>query len=227
MAMRIGAPVPFVALTHSSPLSGVASTSVPSPLSLTAEGASVNGSVIVTDVAGNSATIPSPSVKIDKTPPTLTFAAATPAANAAGWNNGNVTVALSASDNASGSGVRSITYAIGAGAATTVNGASASLALSSEGVTSVRYFATDNVGNTESAKTLTVRIDRTPPAATLSLSPDRIWPPNHKFVSVYSRFVKDHKRLFSICRVRALIIKKQGIGDSVAFPKYVERNQTI
>src|SRR5947209_11680312 len=45
---------------------------------------------------------------------------------------------------------------------------------------------------------------------------------NHKFVSVYSRFVKDHKRLFSICRVRALIIKKQGIGDSVAFPKYVE-----
>ncbi|MBW8904414.1 MAG: hypothetical protein JF611_01825 [Betaproteobacteria bacterium] len=107
-----------------------------------------------------------------------------PGPNAAGWNNGNVTVALSASDNAGGSGVRSITYAIGAGAPTTVNGASASLALSSEGVTTVRYFATDNVGNTESAKTLTVRIDRTPPVATLSLSPDRIWPPNHKLVTV-------------------------------------------
>ncbi|HZD20989.1 MAG TPA: alpha/beta hydrolase domain-containing protein, partial [Burkholderiales bacterium] len=122
-------------------------------------------------------------VTADTVAPT-TVATPSPGPNAAGWNNGNVTVALSASDNAGGSGVRSITYTVGGGAATTVNGASASFALSAEGATSVSYFATDNVGNVEAAKTLTVRIDKTAPVATLSLSPDRIWPPNHKFVSV-------------------------------------------
>jgi alpha/beta hydrolase family protein/CARDB protein len=122
-------------------------------------------------------------VTADTVAPT-TVATPSPAPNAAGWNNGNVTVALSASDNAGGSGVRSITYAVGGGAATTVSGASASLSLATEGATTISYFATDNVGNAEAAKTLTVRIDKTPPVATLSLSPDRIWPPNHKFVTV-------------------------------------------
>jgi hypothetical protein len=122
-------------------------------------------------------------VVADTVAPT-SVATPSPVPNAAGWNNGNVTVALSAADNGGGSGVRSMTYTIGSGTTTTVNAASASLTISSEGVTSVRYFATDNVGNAEAAKTLTVRIDRTPPVATLSLSPDRIWPPNHKLVSV-------------------------------------------
>lgn len=122
-------------------------------------------------------------VLADTVPPT-TVATPSPGANAAGWNNGNVTVALSASDNAGGSGVRSISYAIGGGAPTTVNGASASLSLSSEGATTISYFATDNVGNVEAAKTLTVRIDKTAPVATLSLSPDRLWPPNHKLVAI-------------------------------------------
>jgi len=66
---------PFTAADN---LSGVASTSVPSPLTFTAEGASVSGTVTVTDLAGNSATFTSPGVKIDKTPPTFAFGAATP-----------------------------------------------------------------------------------------------------------------------------------------------------
>jgi RHS repeat-associated protein len=65
-------PVSF-AFTTADNLSGVASTSVPTPLILSAEGAAVTGAVTVTDVAGNSATFTSPSVKIDKTPPTLTI----------------------------------------------------------------------------------------------------------------------------------------------------------
>jgi hypothetical protein len=64
--------------TATDALSGVASTSVQGPLMLTSEGASVTGTVTVTDLAGNSATFTSPAVKIDKTPPTLTFAAASP-----------------------------------------------------------------------------------------------------------------------------------------------------
>ena len=60
-----------ISFTPEDSLSGVASTSVPSPLSLTAEGSSVHGSVTVSDFAGNTATFNSASVKIDKTAPIL------------------------------------------------------------------------------------------------------------------------------------------------------------
>ena len=50
-------------------LSGVAGTSILSPLVLSAEGASVAGAVTVTDLAGNAAAFGSPSVRIDKTAP--------------------------------------------------------------------------------------------------------------------------------------------------------------
>lgn len=64
--------VPFTAADDRS---GVADTSVPSPLVLSTEGMSVSGDVTVTDLAGNTASFTSPSYKIDKTPPTLTLPA--------------------------------------------------------------------------------------------------------------------------------------------------------
>src|SRR5205823_2971137 len=72
-----------------------------SPLVLSIEGVAVNGSVVVTDRAGNTATFASPTVKIDKTPPSLT-ASRTPAANGYGWNNSDVTVTFSCADALSG-----------------------------------------------------------------------------------------------------------------------------
>src|SRR5439155_2914734 len=100
----------------------------------------------------------------DTTPPT-TIAAATPAAAAGGWNTSDVTVALTASDQAGGSGVTEIRFTVsGAQAGVgTVGGASAAVPISAEGATTVTYFATDNAGNQESPKPLTVRIDKTPP----------------------------------------------------------------
>jgi hypothetical protein len=59
------------AFTPADALSGVAGTSIPSPLVLTAEGASVAGAVTVTDFAGNAAAFGSPPVRIDKTPPAI------------------------------------------------------------------------------------------------------------------------------------------------------------
>jgi hypothetical protein len=59
------------AFTTSDNLSGVASVSAASPLLLSAEGSAVTGAVTVTDNAGNSATIATPAVKIDKTQPAL------------------------------------------------------------------------------------------------------------------------------------------------------------
>ncbi len=100
----------------------------------------------------------------DTTPPTTT-ATATPARNSNGWNNTDVVVALSAVDDAGGSGVNKISFALsgsqtGDGA---VAGSGTSVTISAEGVTTLTYFATDNAGNRETAKTLVVQIDRTPP----------------------------------------------------------------
>ena len=64
-------------------------------------------------------------------------------------------------------------------------GNATSVTISAEGITILSYFATDNAGNQETAKTLTVRIDKTSPV--ISGLPARgctIWPPNHKLVQV-------------------------------------------
>jgi len=98
----------------------------------------------------------------DTTAPT-TSASVDPKPNAAGWNNGPVTVTLAAKDDDDGSGVASISYSLDGGTATVVDGGSASIPLS-EGVTTITYHATDKAGNAEQPKTLTVKDDETPPA---------------------------------------------------------------
>jgi hypothetical protein len=93
-----------------------------------------------------------------------TRASVVPAPNAAGWNKQAVDVTLTATD-ASGSGVRSITYSVGAGSPTTQNAATVTFRVSGEGQTPVRYFATDNAGNIEAEKMLLVKIDTIAPDA--------------------------------------------------------------
>jgi hypothetical protein len=104
---------------------------------------------------------------VDTTPPTTT-GASSPLANGAGWNNSDVTVNLSAADNAGGSGVKQVTYSASGAqtiASTTVAGATAAPVITAEGTTTVSFYATDNAGNTETTKTVTVMIDKTPPNA--------------------------------------------------------------
>jgi len=92
----------------------------------------------------------------------------------------NVTVTLNSTDNEfSGSSVKQIAYsATGAQpiASTTVNGSSASVAISSEGVTTLTFYATDNAGNIETPKQVVVMLDKTPPSLTCG-SPDSLWHP--------------------------------------------------
>lgn len=100
----------------------------------------------------------------DATAPT-TSAVVSPQPNAANWHNGDVSVRLSAQDDG-GSGVRHITYeARGAEnlPLTTVDGGVAVVDVRAEGETTLRFFATDNAGNAETAQSLTLRIDKTPP----------------------------------------------------------------
>lgn len=108
----------------------------------------------------------------DTTPPTTT-ATVSPVPNANGWNNSNVAVALSAVDNAGGSGVKQISYTLSGAQSggTTVTGSTASIAITIEGSTTVTYSSTDNAGNVEAAKTVTVLLDKTGPAVTATVNP--------------------------------------------------------
>lgn len=105
------------------------------------------------DNAGNTEATKSVQVKIDKTPPTINHSQS-PAANADGWNNGDVTVTFTCTD--SGSGVASCTPA---------------QTVSTEGANQpVTGTATDNAGNT-ATDPAHVNIDKTKP--TITAAPDR------------------------------------------------------
>jgi len=103
----------------------------------------------------------------DTTPPT-TMVVASPAANAAGWNNGDVTLAFTAADNPGGSGVKDLVVTLfGAQAGTqTISGASALVAVTAEGTTTAFFNAEDNAGNREPIKSQAVRLDKTAPVVT-------------------------------------------------------------
>ena len=66
----------------------------------------------------------------------------------------------------------------------TVAGASASIAVTAEGATTVAYSAKDNAGNVEAEKTLVVRIDKTAPTVTCPANPRTLWPADHKLVPI-------------------------------------------
>jgi hypothetical protein len=116
-------------------------------------------------VAGQETDIGNP---LDSTPPTTT------AGNVpSGWSNAPVTVTLNAQDNTGGSGVKQVSYSL-SGAQTgsaTVPGATANIAITANGTTTITYFATDNANNVESTKTAVVRVDTVKPVVLVPASP--------------------------------------------------------
>ena len=105
--------------------------------------------------------------------PPATTAMVSPAPNAAGWNNSDTTVALDATDNAGGAGVKEIVYQLsgaqpGGG---TVAGSSASVVIVAEGTTEITYFARDTDGNEEPPQSVTVRVDTRGPEISCAASP--------------------------------------------------------
>ena len=76
-----------------------------------------------------------------------------------------------------GSGVEQITYsAAGAQTIPSTNqpGATASFVISTEGVTNLGFFGTDNAGNIESSHSLTINLDKAPPDINCA-APDALW----------------------------------------------------
>ncbi|WP_307039294.1 OmpL47-type beta-barrel domain-containing protein [Agromyces ramosus] len=127
--------------------SGIGSGPTPAADSVSSNTAGVTKNATASDRLGNSGT-GAAVVKLDKTDPTVTGSAA-PAANAAGWNNSDVTVSLICADALSG--IKSCT-----GGGTVV--------ISTEGANqSVTGTAVDNADNSASAGVSGISIDKTAP----------------------------------------------------------------
>ncbi len=103
-------------------------------------------------------------VSADTLPPTVT-ADLFGAEGANGWYTSAVQVSLSASDNADGSGVNEITYAVDGGGAQVYT---APFIITDDGVHTVTFQATDNDGNAAAEQSLEVKIDTTAPLNTAS-----------------------------------------------------------
>ncbi|WP_159600654.1 OmpL47-type beta-barrel domain-containing protein [Agromyces humi] len=130
--------------------SGIGTGPTPATDSVSSNTAGVTKNATASDRLGNSGT-GAVVVKLDKMNPTITGSAA-PAANAAGWNNSDVTVSLTCADALSG--IKSCT-----GGGTVV--------LSTEGANqSVSGTAVDNADNSASAGVTGISIDKTAPTLT-------------------------------------------------------------
>jgi hypothetical protein len=135
---------------------GVVNASVSQTVSNEGAGQSATGTC--TDLAGHSASDTQTGINIDKTAPTLTFGAPSPAANLAGWNNTNVSFAFTPADVLSG--------------VDTTNPASSPLVLTSEGsAVTGNVTVTDKAGNSATFTSPAVDIDKTAPTASPAAAP--------------------------------------------------------
>lgn len=138
-----------ITFTCSDALSGVASCTPPVTLDLQGPDQRVTGTAV--DSAGNSASLTVTAVNIDLTAPVIS-ASRTPTANRYGWNNSDVTVSFTCTDDLSG-----------------VASCSSPITLSGEGAgQSAPGTVTDKAGTSASATLGGVNIDKTPPVVTFS-----------------------------------------------------------
>lgn len=92
----------------------------------------------------------------------ITSATLSQVPNAAGWHNADVTLTLAAADNDGGTGLREIIYSVN-GSTHHVHGTPAVIPVTSEGTTTVVFYARDQAGNNEAAQTVIVKLDKTAP----------------------------------------------------------------
>ena len=84
-----------------------------------------------------------------------------------GWYVGTTTVTLLAQDNPGGVGVDKTFYSLDDGAFATYV-ASSSISIGADGVHTLQFYSTDFFGNQEATSTLVIKIDHTPPEATIA-----------------------------------------------------------
>lgn len=109
--------------------------------------------------------VPGSIISPDLTPPT-TLASTTGTLGTNGWYTSNILVTLTATDTSSG--VASTTYSLNGGAIW--NAYIAPISVTTEGTTTLIYYSTDKAGNSEATNTLALKIDRSAPEASISVS---------------------------------------------------------
>ena len=132
-------------------LSGI-DGAAPADSVVTSEGNALSASASATDKAGNTVGATVKGIKIDRHAPS------TDATAPSGWQNSDVTVKLNATDNLSG--VAGTYYTVDGGAQRT----GTTVDVTSEGTHNVSYWSVDSAGNAETAGTVTVLVDKTPPS---------------------------------------------------------------
>lgn len=154
--MWVNQPV-TVAFTCVDEGAGLATGSPPAPATLEDDGGgqSVTGTCV--DRVGNQASRVVDGINIDRTAPVTTAAVAGPPGDA-GWYRGTATVTLTATD--AGSGVAGTQYQIDGGAPEFYQ---QPLAIDTEGTIRLTVWSSDVAGNIETAQTIEVRIDLSPP----------------------------------------------------------------
>ncbi|MGQ9586961.1 MAG: OmpL47-type beta-barrel domain-containing protein [Thermoplasmata archaeon] len=134
------------------------------PFSVSAQG-TYNVSYYSVDHAGNVEATKYVEFKVDATAPTTT-ASISGTLGENGWYTSAATVTLAASDGTGGSGVDTIKYRIGGGAWQTYT---AAISVATDGTTTIDFYATDNAGNTEATKSVTVKVDTVAPSSSASV----------------------------------------------------------
>jgi hypothetical protein len=97
-------------------------------------------------------------------------ASLSPPANAHGWNNTEVQVLLTATDDDSGVEALVCTLSGAQPGGIIMHGPGAEALIATEGETTVSWFAYDAAGNPEQSQSVQVRIDQTPPSSSARLS---------------------------------------------------------
>ena len=124
------------------------------------------------DLAGNREAWHAVVAQIDAAPPTAAAAGADDS-----WHGRPVPIAISATDNAGGSGVNSLTFNIDGDTPRTVAAGTTAVTIAApadhrnDGVHVLSYYATDRAGNQGSAQSVSVKIDTTGP--TIATKPAR------------------------------------------------------
>jgi len=135
-------------------INGSAVTTYTAPFSVSAEGTNTIEYWSV-DGAGNTETTKTATVRIDKTAPAVSDD------SSSAWAKGPVTLHVTSLDTASGGA--SVVYSTDGSAPSLPY--TGSIVIGAEGTTTVKYQATDSLGNATSVRTATVRVDDTAPSS--------------------------------------------------------------
>ncbi|CAN5594956.1 hypothetical protein BH24CHL1_BH24CHL1_04450 [soil metagenome] len=98
------------------------------------------------------------------------------------WTGQAVTLTLAAVDDEGGTGVQATYYTLNGGEPQTY--LPDGIVLDTEGEHLVTFWSVDSAGNLEAAQQVTVRIDLTAPVCTCTVTPNQLFPVNHKLVTV-------------------------------------------